>query len=965
MATAHPLTFADLLRRYRRIAGLSQEALAQRANLSRRAVSDLERASSRIPRKDTAELLAEALGLAAQERSLFLAAAYRRPFHHILTPAPGPSAPLHQVTLPPLVGRREELAQLEHQRQGLGPPALLLAGEPGIGKTRLLREAAERARTAGWCVLEGGCHRRDAQGPYAPLLGALASFLAERTPAQLRTDLQECAWLVQLLPELVETAVVPVPEWTLPPEQERRLLFAAVGRFLANVAGPAGTLLVLDDLHWAGDDGLDLLSSLLHEASPQPVRLLGAYRTTDVRPGDELSGLLVDLAREGMLTQMRIEVLAGSEAAELLGALLEGDEDPLLVERVLQRSGGVPFFLTSCARALRVGALGRAGADVPWDAAESIRQRVAALPSGARQLLRVAAVVGRTAPRRLIIKVLERPEDEILTVAEASCEARLLLESGTEAYEFVHDLIREVVESDLSAGRRQYLHRRLAEAMAHSEGAAAPEVVAFHYEQGGVPTKAVGYLEQAAALAQRSGAFLEAHHHMQRALALAPAQDQLRLNELLGDSATYGEIAVEGYQHALEHWRQMTSATPADPDQIRVGARLLRKLLMCYQRTSLVLPVLPHEQDLAALAAEMLQLAEAAGDEEELWQARIANLWCSQNSGPRTAEALEVQRSVALSALTYFEARENWIAYSQAMKAYIEASWEAGALAEAIKAGRRWLAVDNLPIAERGEAFVTVVTNYEKLGDYRACTDAARKILTHIRPGEPIVHLIDGFNHAAIAAWLSGDWSEHGEIMTLIKQVWEQVQRSPTVVNMLGGYQSALYIALAREDAAAVESLVPALERILSLKWRGGNRALMTAHLDDEPERLELSLPLAGFPMLTALSLMFLSERNRSASTAFLDAARAEAEAVHWDAPFRCMEIAEALAAGDNAQLASAIDEAEAHGLLPHAARMRVVLAEQTGDRLYLERARPVLEGLGDRLFLRRLEVVAAKVSQV
>src|SRR5262249_23411837 len=143
------------------------------------------------------------------------------------------------------------------------PPALLLAGEPGIGKSRLLEEAMRQAAAQGWTVLAGGCHRRSGQEPYAPFVGMLARFLAGRTPAQRRRDLTGCAWLVRLLPELAESAVVPVPSWALPPEQERRLMFAAVRHCLANVASPMGTLLVLDDLQWAGTDALDLLASLL------------------------------------------------------------------------------------------------------------------------------------------------------------------------------------------------------------------------------------------------------------------------------------------------------------------------------------------------------------------------------------------------------------------------------------------------------------------------------------------------------------------------------------------------------------------------------------------------------------------------------------------------------------------------------------------------------------------------------
>jgi hypothetical protein len=140
---------------------------------------------------------------------------------------------------------------------------------------------------------------------------------------------------------------------------------------------------------------------------------------------------------------------------------------------------------------------------------------------------------------------------------------------------------------------------------------------------------------------------------------------------------------------------------------------------------------------------------------------------------------------------------------------------------------------------------------------------------------------------------------------------------------------------------------------------------LIAAYVHDDPGRLDLTVPLTSLAMLTTHTLMFLNERNLTAPSAFLEAARAQSETTTWDALRRCVVIAEALAAGDSTQLASAIDEAEIHGLAPHAARMRIVLAEHTADHSMLERARSTLERLGDYLFLRRLETVALRFSQV
>jgi tetratricopeptide (TPR) repeat protein len=575
MATAHPVSFNELLRRHRRAAGLSQEILAQRAGLSRRAISDLERVFSRVPRQDTVELLAEALGLIGQERSLFLTAATTSHQHrasHPPTAAAGTTAPRHQAALTPLVGRSQELAELDRHLQGDGPPLLLLAGEPGIGKTRLLREAAERARSGGWCVLDGGCYRRDAQGPYAPLLGALAHYLTQRTPSQLRTDLAGCAWLVRLLPELAETAVVPLPEWTLPPEQERRLMFAAVGRFLANVAGPAGTLLVLDDLQWAGDDGLDLLASLIHwsveaaqkasKAAAAPIQIVGAYRDTDVSPDSAVSLLLVDLARDGLATQRLLDRLDHREARALAGLLLtqlrntNQSQSPtpyppasdsmsshiVLVEQIAKRSGGVPFFLVSCALGLEISGdrdlpdrefsvqlapseMPASQAHTPWQVTASIRQRIALLPRAAQRLLGALAVAGRKAPLALLATVLGRPEQDLVPVLEAACQARLLEETQGEAphvatYQFTHDLIRETVLQDLSAARRTLMHRAVGDAIETATFSNRyPAEVAHHFVEAGEPARALPY----ALLAGDQAAAVYAHREAEQQYRLACA----------------------------------------------------------------------------------------------------------------------------------------------------------------------------------------------------------------------------------------------------------------------------------------------------------------------------------------------------------------------------------------------------------------------------------------------------------
>ena len=532
---AVPARFGAVLRRLRNHAGLTQARLAEQAHISQRGLQDLERGVHHVPRRDTLDLLAAALGLVGQERVAFLAAAQPPPARR----APvAPAVTIVPDALAPLVGREGELARLNRFLAGedaraAAAPVLLLSGEPGIGKTRLLQAAAQLAVPRGWCVLFGGCERRGGEDPYAPFLAALAHYIGLLPPERLGSDLAGCAWLVRLLPELAGV-LEPLPNASLAPEQERRLIHAAVARFLANVAGPAGTLLILDDLQWAGLDALDLLNALARW--PAAARIVGAYRDTEGWPTDPLGSLLADLAQARLVTRQPLGPLAADSAAALLADLLvDTPGGPGPVDEVLRRAGGTPFFLVSYAQALRQGSAG----EVPWDLAQGVRQRVGVLPDTARMVLGAAAVVGRRAARDVLATVVGQPEEQILAGLEAACGARLLLEDGDDAYVFAHDLIREVVEADLGAARRAVLHRRVAEALESAPIPASAELLAYHYGRAGSADKAVLYLEVAGdqAWAQRAHGAAEAHYRevLERLERLGRVHDALRAREKLGD----------------------------------------------------------------------------------------------------------------------------------------------------------------------------------------------------------------------------------------------------------------------------------------------------------------------------------------------------------------------------------------------------------------------------------------------
>lgn len=674
MGTVQTASFGSLVRHHRVSAGLTQEELAERAGLSARAISDIERGAKHVPRKDTVELLAEALGLSQQERAVFMAAVRRLSAPGVGDPG---VAPLMRQgsALPPLAGRTRESAALDQHLAGGGPPVLLLVGEPGIGKTRLLQEAALRARAGGWCVISGGCYRRAGQEPYAPLMEALQSYIRLLPAAQLRTALQRCAWLVRLLPELMDAADMPEPSVTLPPEQERRLMFGAVGRFLANVAGPAGTLLVLDDVQWAGPDALDLLAVLIRAPAEKPLRVVATYRDVDVRLQDPLAVFLVDLVRDGLATQHRLAPLGQEEAAELLRSMLQqsggtghGALGADIAERVLRRAEGVPFFLVSCAQGLNAGALGGDAAEgVPWDVAQTIRQRVASLPRAAQDILSVAAVVGERAPRDVLMRMATQSgmeEGEVLAALDEACQAGLLADGGDDVYYVTHDLIRDVVRDDLGAARRAALHRRVAEALERATGEPQAELLAYHFGRAGAIDKALIYLERAGdrAVAVHANAAATGYYRemVERLDRLGRVAESAQAREKLGATLRI----VGRYDQALQVLERAAEAFRAAGDLEGLG-RAMAQLGRVHARrgtpqegVARLAPLVKPLEDahavhgLAAVQTALAELYFVSGRHREQLAAAERAEQLTREAGDDAALATAVQwRSIALLAL--------------------------------------------------------------------------------------------------------------------------------------------------------------------------------------------------------------------------------------------------------------------------------------------------------------------------
>ena len=469
-------TLGDLVKHARREAGLTQEALAARTGLSARAISDLERNVIQAPRATTVQLLVSALALSAREREHFEKVARAnqapgRPAEGERTPAlepvgrvPAEFIGLDPASRPPLVGREAEIAMLEQHLSGTGPALLVVEGEPGIGKTRLLDESTVIAARLGLNVLQGTVAPTGKQGSRDPVLDAVRRVVETRSPLLLRRDLQGCGWIARVLPELALGPLEPPPTIALPADQEAALIARAIVRFLSNTAGPGGTLLTLDNLHHADAAALERLTKLVQAASEVPLRIVCAFRDSQCTREGALDSLLGWLAHEQHVRHLRLSALSSPDSADVLRRFAsEHRLNAAMVSRVVRETGGVPFYVVAWARDLQRLDTAHAADHLPWAIRQSVRARKRAHPS-IGPVLEAIAVAGGRASIPLLVAVCPWAEKEVLTALEAAaCE--YLVEEDGRAYGFTYAVVRAAVEADLTHTRRVLLRQRLTAAL--------------------------------------------------------------------------------------------------------------------------------------------------------------------------------------------------------------------------------------------------------------------------------------------------------------------------------------------------------------------------------------------------------------------------------------------------------------------------------------------------------------------
>ena len=477
------------------------------------------------------------------------------------------------------VGRVVERRLLERSRvqaRGGAGQAVLVSGEPGIGKTRLASYAAHGANADGFAVCWGACSE-DLAAPYEPWI-EVCSQLVEHAPGDVLDGYVaahggEIGRLARNLARRVPDAFAPQ---STDPETERFLLFKAVGELLLAVARSQPLCVVLDDFHWADGQSVALLKHVSRAVEQGALMMIVTYRDSDLTRDHPLAGALADLRQREGAVRIRLSGLGPDEVAELVAAAAGHtlDVDGLaLAGGLATETGGNPFFVGEILRNLiesgaitfdetaRRWSVDRAAMNsLPESVREVVEHRIDRLGEQARETLRIAAVIGRSFDVELLAQLVEMSEARLLDVLEAAVGASLLRESMEVVgwFEFEHALINHTLYQGLGGTRRARLHHLVAEAIEELYGADSDAhlgELALHWRLATVSIgrqRAAGYSLRAGRQALDSLAPSEAAKLFGDALALlGPVATAARAEALIGLGEAQRQTGVPAYRETL------------------------------------------------------------------------------------------------------------------------------------------------------------------------------------------------------------------------------------------------------------------------------------------------------------------------------------------------------------------------------------------------------------------------------
>jgi DNA-binding CsgD family transcriptional regulator len=745
-------------------------------------------------------------------------------------------------------------AALARSREGVGS-VVLVAGEAGMGKSRLISEIAGRAERHGMTVAVGEClPLGEGDLPYAPVVGALRSLAGQLDDAALQATIPPGAEaLAEVMPDGSRTSDRVVDLVAGAGSQLR--LFEHLVALVTSAARVRALVLVVEDLQWADRSTRDFLSFLVRAARREPVALIISYRSDELQRHHPFRPFVLELERSDRSTRVELGPFTAAELREQVAGILDQSPPPSLVDRLLERSEGNPFFAEELLASSRV-----TNEPLPSSLRDILLARVEAQSRGVRDVLRIAAVAGRTVDHALLAAAAGRSEADLNVALRDAVEAYLLApEYSIAGYSFRHALVREAIYSDLLAGERQSLHLKLARAISEqsllvgAKSATAAEL-AHHWYAAGELAAALPASVGAGAAAEDVYASSEAWLHYERALEIWDAVDPAA-----------GEVPFE----RLEVLRRAADAALRIGEEDRAIA-LARELVarinelaepvqaaLAHERLGRYLWTAGHDQDALPAYRRAVELMLEAPPSEERALVLAAEgqvlMLCNrpEESSARCAEALAIARRVGAEAVE-----------AHVLNTMCGNLSTVGDLEQAVSAARQALAIARrLRLVEEMQRSYTNGSDAldeaghveESIAMAREGIESAREVGAERQWGD--------FLRGEVAGRLMqlGRWIEAEELLD------EVVDRSPTGVTAGIAYR---YLGLLRAEQGEFDAAAQALDQAEPQMRRSiGSMALAP------PAAARITLELwAGRPKAAAALASDCLDRVRDRESLFFTA---------------------------------------------------------------------------------------------
>jgi class 3 adenylate cyclase/tetratricopeptide (TPR) repeat protein len=472
---------------------------------------------------------------------------------------------------------RAELRQAVELALGGHGGLVLVCGEAGVGKSRLIQEVNAEAEARGMGILTGHCVHMEGVEPYLPFVEILEqALLSPRSPMALREALGESgSEIARILPSLRRVVPdLPAP-LDLPPEQARRYLWISLLEFTERATRDRPTLLVLEDLHWADESTLLLTEYLAAHVQQLAVLIVGTYRDDEVGRAHPLARVVGQLTRRRLGSRIALQRLAEDQVGAMLRGLADDEPPQELVRAIDAETEGNPFFVEEVflhlvesgvlvdqdgrfRRDLRIDEL-----DVPDSIRLVIGERLGRLSRTTRQVLTAGALLGRVFETAVLEHLSGLEPDALADALEEAEQARLIAPDRADGSRLVfsHELLRQTLLVEESSLRRQRLHAKAAEAIewAHADDLEAYAAdLAYHLARAGPGAdrmRLVRYLRVAGDRAVEAAAFQDAVTHFRHAISLLPDGDAAGHGQLL-ERLALGLRSIGRWDEALEAMNQ-------------------------------------------------------------------------------------------------------------------------------------------------------------------------------------------------------------------------------------------------------------------------------------------------------------------------------------------------------------------------------------------------------------------------